>query len=76
MDEVIHNRCVISVSVIYNDDAHYFLTPVVEIRRPPCTEVSITVLTSKAFHDPEQAIQYGIEIGRERIDDGFPGFKH
>lgn len=76
MNEVIHSGCVISVSVIYNDDSHFDLTPVVEIRRSPCTEVSITVLTSKAFHEPEQAIQYGIEIGRERIDEGFPGFKH
>jgi hypothetical protein len=62
--------------VIYSDDSHFDLTPVVEIRRPPFTEVSITVLTSKAFHDPEQAIQYGIEIGRERIDNGFPDTQH
>ena len=55
----------ISVSVIYDTQNHYQLTPIIDIR---CAEF-IEVLTQQAFNTVENATGFGFGLGREWVDE-------
>ena len=59
----------ISVSVIYDTQNHYQLTPIVDIRCAEFIEVLNTILTQQAFKTVENATGFGFGLGREWVDE-------
>ena len=59
----------ISVSVIYDTQNHYQLTPIIDIRRSEFIEVLNTILTQQAFNTVKNATGFGFGLGREWVDE-------